>query len=397
MIVGRLTCEDGAAASGALVRVGELSEVADSNGEFRLEPLDDGSYEVTIELDGYGLIRRTGVTISAQGTADLGLITLLEEADLRAAIVAGEARLERDRTYWVEGIVELPVGRTLRFSDGTRLLFLDDAKLQVGGVLWAAPQEVPVEFAARGSGTTGLVLDAGSGPHHLQNCRFSGLYEGLAVAEEVQTEVRQCRFSEMGRVALYVSGSALEMEDCEVAGGTYGVEIFDSPGVTIRSNSFRDLALSAVVASNAVIDLQWNDFSRGGTGVEIKGGVSSVIRHNLFKDNEFGIKGARCAVVPGETWVQENEFIGTTETDLQLTLNCYPLVSGNNFSVSSRLALSSPANTLPDSLRAAGNYWGTADAARIPGRIYDAHDLASRAVVIYEPFAVAPLSDAGNG
>ncbi len=396
-IEGRLTREDGAPAVGALVSAGGLSVTAGGTGEFRLEPLADATYEVTIELDGYGLTRRTGVRIAGQTAVDLGTIALLEERDLGAAIAAGEVNLERDRTYRVEGLVEVAAGVTLHPDEGTRLVFLDDAKLEVDGVLWAAPATVPVEFAARGSGTTGVVLRAGSGPHRLENCRFTGLYEGVAIAEQVESAVVNCAFWEMGRVALYVSGSAVEMERCAVTGGTYGVEAFDSPGVTIRESSFESLALSAVVASNAVIDLQWNDFVGGGTGVEIKGGVSSVLRHNSFVDNQFGITGARCAVVPGETWVEANEFVGTTDTDLQLTLNCYPQVSGNNFSQTSRLALSSPANALADSLRALNNYWGTADAARVPGRIYDARDLASRAVVLYEPFAVAPLSDAGSG
>lgn len=392
---GRLFLEGGTPAADALIRAGAHATSAAGDGSFRLAPLDDGDYEVILEAAGHGLTRLPSTTVSQQRATNLGEIELLAEQDLPGNLDQGDVDLDAARTYILRGNARVGAGSVLRLGEGTRVVFEGNAELRVDGVLQAATSRVPTEFAATGSGVPTLFLSANSGPHALSNARFNGLYEGINVAAGLDLQISSCRFANMGRVALYVAGSSVTIRDCTIAGSTYGLELFDTPTVLVEDSHFENCVLSAIVASNTGLEVRNNWFIANGTAIELSTNVNPLIVHNSFLNNGVGIAGSSCSPRPNGMLIELNDFAGGDEADVLLTLNCYPVVTRNNFSPEADVALRSPNNTLPDTLLAMLNYWGTADAAHIPGRIQDVNDNSERAPVAYLPYELAPLAGVG--
>jgi len=394
-IEGMLSLEDGDPAAGALVSGGGRSTSAGAQGAFRLAPLDDGSYELEIEADGHGTTRLASVAVAAQRATDAGLITLLRQAELDSVVAAGNTDLDAARSYLVNGRVAIAAGETLRLGEATRLVLSSGAALEVRGALETSATGARAEIVASGSGESGVLLSAGSGPHILRNTDFSTLYEALTIAEQVVISIEDCRFQDMGRVGIVSSGSSVEVSDCEFLRSTYGIELFNAGSSSITWSLFEDCERSALVVSSTTVAIEDNRFLSCNTAIELSVNSTPEIVHNLFQDNVTGISGSGCSIGANGMRIDHNSFESISDIDLRLSLNCYPVVTGNNFSTTSNFACSSPKNTIADTLDAGGNYWGTGDAARIPGRIYDARVNATRAPVRYQPFELSPLPGTG--
>ena len=394
-IEGLLSLEDGDAAASALVSTSGRTTTSDGAGRFELGPLDDGTYEIEVEFLGHGLTRRREVVVENQEPTDLGEIVLLEERELQGAMGVGGADLDADRSYFLGGDLTIDAGSTLSLAAGTRLVLGTEAELRVEGVIRAESDEAPIEITGAPSGDGAVLLEAGSGPHRFRGVRFSDLYEGLSLAENVNATIDACSFTGMGRVAVYSSGSPVTLTDCTIAGATYGVELFDAAPCSIASCVISNCAQSGVVLSNSETVVADSRFLDCSIGIEISYNSVPVIVRNLFDGNGAGIEAAHCSVAPNGMRVEWNEFQATLGTDVGLALNCFPLISSNNFSSSSDHALTTPKNARPDSIDAVGNYWGTADAGRVPARIYDDRMNSSLAPVRYRPFSLSPLSNTG--
>ncbi len=394
-IEGLLTLENGDPAASALVSAAGRTTTADAVGRFELGPLSDGTYEIELEADAHGLTRRCEVVVSNQEPTSLGEIVLLEEVELAGVLVAGGAELDADRSYTVAADLTIDEGSTLQLAPGTRLVLGAGAELLIEGVILAESDETPIEITGAEAGDGAVLLETNSGPHRLRGVRFSDLYEGVSLANNVDATIDACSFTDMGRVAVYSSGSPVTLTNSNISNSTYGVELFDALSSSIISCVISNCAQSGIVLSNSEISVADCRFLDCTVGIEISYNSVPAIVHNLFEGNAVCIGAAHCSVAPNGMLVEWNEFRETTDIDVRLSHNCFPLIGSNNFSSSSAFALSTPKNARPDSIDAVGNYWGTADAGRVPARIYDDRAVADLAPVRYRPFSLSSLSDTG--
>ena len=395
-IRGHLVLEEGQDAAGATVALEPTGRTAtaDADGKFQIDGLSAGSYDLEVSAPDHGIRRVRDLTVSAGVDVNVGAITLLTDVYFPPSL--GTTQLDAGRTYHVSSEVVLVSNAELRTTGESRIVIAPEAQLVLEG-RWTSEGDdwVEVTGAETRQESGEVIVASGSGPHDFSAVDFHDLGSGVVIAGDAQTSFDGCRFERIDRVGISSANARPSVTWSEFSDLPVAIELFDADTAHIARNRIEDCTDVGVRLSHADPTIVDNEIIGCAIGIKVQYESNPWIAHNAFEENAVGIWGHSCSPAHRVLPIEANQFDKSEDFDIQLIHNCYPLVSGNNFSTSVNIVYSGPRNAVMDTLGAEDNYWGTPDANRIPRRILDLADDPLRAPILYEPFQLLPLMGTG--
>jgi len=373
----------------------------DSDGHFALAGLSAGDYIVNAELPDFACPEPEYLTLAEN--ADIGTLRLVQPQPL--------TDIQQD-TIWTTGSVFLLQNEiivhpqaVLTIQSGVLILAQADAALIVaGGIQVLGDPENPVRFRlaeeahAVGSVWNGILLEQPASACELSGVSFQGASTALRVLNG-PAQISQCLFWACSSFAAYFSANAegsvahsvvLEGDQGLVADNCspdfeYNLVLRTAgAGISVKSYS------TSPVHDNVILDCQtgiWSDWetapqihdnliSGGLRGLDAQSGFTALVRYNEFQNQ-----------------LQECIYLHVK--------NCYPQIEWNNFVNAPAVILhvNGNAGLQADTVFAPHNYWDGEDAATIPDRIIDGHDIGSPdnpiGPVDFNPPSTNPVPEAG--
>lgn len=259
-IEGVVTDESGAVLPGVAVtaispslQVGQVTAVTSASGEYRIGPLPIGTYDVTYALEGFQLVRRADVRLTAGFTArlDVGLKlgALTESITVSGASPVVDVASATPRTALTRETLELiPTSRNgvqalLAQAPGTR------SNLDVGGNTAGA---IPIFRAFGNSASAWPVVEGVAVIAPSSNTAYAGIYNDYSSLEEVQV-------SSVGNDA-EIPGRGISLNAVVKSGGnTYHGEFMGAyTNASLISNNVDDALRKRGITTGVPIERRWD-------------------------------------------------------------------------------------------------------------------------------------------
>lgn len=358
------------------------STTTNANGDWNIENVVDGEYNLVASKDGYGWQYRYAV----KG----GSFTFnLSPTVLQNGILTGSIVWESGKTYVLEGDVYVDAAATLTIQENVWCLAKQNSRLIVEGkIIKSATGFSYFTNDISNSGTwrgivlnssnnafNGIIIDKASNAIRSDNTSNSientiirnatGI--GIGLSQNISQVLIDNVLLLNNQVGLEISGadSTNQITNSVITGSIQqGIQLTQS-NILIRNNLIRNnsLGISCLFESQAII--QNNNIQENLTdGIEVSGSKPEIMYNNIISNDRMAINiTARGYTVPAQPVIHNNNL--STKSDFIIKL-IGTSASPNNLDIS-----------------AENNWWSTTDVVNINNMIYDKNDVDPSDMIRY--------------
>lgn len=365
------------------------TSTVDANGNWSVDNLSDGQYNVVAELPGGSW--RTVTNVSAPGS---NIAISIAEAQVFQGAFSGQSytfdndflRFNGSTVFESDAPITFRGSNYLLFTTSNTVVFRGNITFAAGAVVYLLTTSSSVEGNILFDDVDGLSI---SGLRSLNDIE-------LILDDCDNISLSQSSFFNSRSSGLRITRSTGTLTNCLFRNSQVGVKISQSNSFSLTRSLFYQNAGDVELGASDAADVNNCLFSSAGDfNLEVIN-ANTNINHNQFEMTPVCLKIADISEVAIENnHFSDNQRNITFERISHQVPTVEVRVVQNNFLNTSVLAFDLESNTVVDSVDARNNYWGTTNTADIDNLIHDFFDVPALRRVYYQPIESSEIPGAG--
>jgi len=379
------------------------STTTNANGDWRIENVAAGTYNVIAEKDGFGWRYTFDVKVeNSVGSLNFGLFGETEITQISSSF-----NFLEDRHYILKNNIDVPPNVTLTFNNGAYLRLEENVILRIQGAVNFSNQQY-VHIICNKTGSRFSRVEFQSNNNTIKNVLVNSGRTGLGFSNTSNIRVEKCIVKNALDAIFFNSGVNNQILNNLVCNNQNGLSLVGTSGSLVQKNIIYlndEVGLNNQQAAENNSCLS-NYFKANNEALVFLESASGLVKNNIFDENSnfsFTIVGSK-PVVRLNNFVNASKGLKICSSYQQQSyLQSQPLINFNNFIAVSSYSIDLSSHPVNPSvyynnstdIDAVNNFWNTASEFEIQNKIYDKSDFSPLGIVNYNPYAPSMIDSAG--